>query len=161
MNEERKAEFDGSVKANIYYSSGKSHSSDISHFKDNKLKKEMGNYSGLSPLFPPEIKIEVGFFPKGRDFQWVSKGVSTPNQPLLENLYNLNQIKSKFLGYKINLSEVRNRDCPVHLKIEILKALRSNLILMIKQNKQLIKERKVDHLPFNVLNRKTEAHATA
>ena len=77
------------------------------------------------------------------NFSLFKKTFGNPNQPLFDKLYNINQMRSKFMGYKVNLKEIKNKECPLFLKIVILKSMRNNLILMIKQNKQLIKERKV------------------
>ncbi len=57
-------------------------------------------------------------------------------------------MRSKFLGYKLSLNEIKTKECPLSLKIIVLKSMRNNLIYMIKQNKQLIKEKKVTELSF-------------
>lgn len=65
------------------------------------------------------------------------------SQPLFNNLYNVNHLRSKFLGLKGSLNDIKNKNCAVSLKIILLKSLRTNLVTMLKQNKQLIKEKKV------------------
>lgn len=58
-------------------------------------------------------------------------------------------MRKKFLGYKMTFNEIKNKECPLALKILILKSLRNNFMTLIKQNKQLIKEKKV--FSFNLI----------
>ena len=140
---------DHPAKITISYTTGKSYSTDISN-KREILEK---NTYKLSPICSPDIRTDVKY-KKTMKFDYIltfEQNQFFTNQPLFQNLYNLNQMRSKFLGYKISLNEIRNKECPFSLKIIILKSIRNNLVSMIKQNKQLIKEKKVHNLILSFL----------
>lgn len=43
-----------------------------------------------------------------------------------ENIITIPYIKSKMLGYKISLGDIKGKECSIQLKIIILKGLRFN-----------------------------------